>query len=112
MPVLIDFTLARSAKGTITMSVDPPTAIGGWTLQFQMTKRPGSTSGLVTKSMASGYYNVSGMNITNSGQGVMSINFFPGEVSGMDLGIYAYQIQRLDSGFQTNLTAGWRLMDY
>jgi len=108
MPVTSDFRLDLSSDGVVTLQLAPPNAIGGWSLQFILSKAFGGTA-QVTKSMASGYYNVSGMNIVNSGQGILSITFHPAEVSGLDQGNYAYQISRLDSGYQSDLADGFRI---
>lgn len=112
MPTIIDFTLARSERGSMTVSTNPPTAIGGWSLQYTQTLYHGGLTALVTKSMASGFYNTSGMTILNSGQGIYSVNLFPAEVSGLDPAAYAYGISRTDSGYQTELVKGFRLQDY
>lgn len=109
---IIDFTLGRSEKGTLNVTTNPPTMIGGWTLECQMTKRQGGATALVIKSMASGYYGVSGMDMVNSGQGNYTVGFFPAEVSGKDPGAYSYNISRTDSGYQTTLVFGSRLMDF
>ena len=112
MPVKIDFHLPRSSQGNLTVALSPPTSIDGWSIQFQMVKRQGSTSGIITKSMASGFNGVSGMEVANTGQGIFTVSFNPAEVSGLDPGNYAYTVQRLGSGFQTCLAEGFRIMDY
>ena len=112
MPTIIDFTLGRSEKGTLVATTNPPTPIGGWSLAFQMTKRQGGTTAIISKSMASGYYGVSGMSVVDSGAGTYNVQFFPAEVSGKDPGAYAYNVSRTDSGYQTTLVFGSRLMDW
>ena len=47
------------------------------------------------------------MNIVNSGQGQFSFTVQSRDTSGMDAGIYAYTIRRIDSGFYTDLTQGY-----
>ena len=103
MPISTDFELARYADGTLVMPLTPPTAIGGWTVRFQIYKRMGGSTPLVTKWAASGFGNgVSGITITNSGQGVLSVPInSSGDMSGQDPGNYFYQFDRLDSGAST-----------
>lgn len=114
MPVDVDFQLNLPEAGTLAFSLLEPTPVGGWSIQFTLWRRFGmpQSSGLVTKSVASGFNNVSGINITNSGTGALNVSFFPGEVSGLNPGAYAYQIARTDSGFQTELSKGFRLADW
>lgn len=102
-----DFSLHKREDADITVPLVPETAIGGWTVEAQFSKRFGSSSGLITKSMASGYYGVSGMDIVNSGQGQFQFSLRSNDTSGLDAGIYAYTIRRLDSGFVTDLTQGY-----
>ena len=108
MPTIQDFVLSYE-NGNITLGLNPPVPIGGMTLQFSMYKRYGTIS-LVTKSMSSGYYNVSGMNVLNSGQGILQIQLNPQEVSGFDQGAYFYQVKRTDSGSATIMAEGYRLL--
>ena len=56
-----DFSLHKLEDADITVPLVPETAIGGWSVQMQLSKRFGSTSGHILKSMASGYYGVSGI---------------------------------------------------
>lgn len=106
MPVIVDFSIARYEDAIINMSIVPPTPIGGWSIQFDMMHRFGG-EGFTVKSMASGMYGVSGMNIVNSGQGVMQIRMNAVNTSGRDYGEYAFAITRTDSGFRTVLTEGY-----
>jgi hypothetical protein len=98
LPVYANFTLARYEDGILTVSMTPPTPIGGWTLQFSVCTRFGGTSPLVTKSCASGYNGTSGITITNSGQGFFAVQLKSADTSGLDPGNFAYVIERLDSG--------------
>ena len=111
MAIFTDFVLFSAENGIVTVAMTPPTPIGGWTLQFTMTHRPNGTP-IIVKSMASGYYGTSGMNIVNSGQGIMSIALYPSEVSGLDPSTYAWNVYRLDSGFATDIAQGYRLMSF
>ena len=107
MAEFCSFSLHKLEDADITVPLVPETAIGGWSVQMQLSKRFGSTSGHILKSMASGYYGVSGMNIVNAGQGQFSFTVQSRDTSGMDAGIYAYTIRRIDSGFYTDLTQGY-----
>lgn len=110
MPVQVSFSLARYEDGTLTVGLAPPTAVGGWNVQFQVTKFFGGVSGLITKSVASGYSVVSGVTVVNSGKGVFSVKIGTQDTSGLDPGTYAMQFQRLDSGFRTVLSEGFFLL--
>ena len=110
MAVQTDFSISQGSDGTLTISLSPPLPIGGWTLQTQVVKYFGASSGLLTYSMASGYYNVSGMNITNSGQGVFRTSIRSVDMSGIDCGAYSYRVRRLDSGSVTTLSEGYFLI--
>lgn len=105
-----DFFLAHFADGVLTVSMAPPVAIGGMDLRFTLTKRFESAAPLVQKSMASGFYGVSGMNITNSGQGVFQVQLFGSEMSGQDPGAFAWTVQRLTSGVRTLVADGYLVL--
>lgn len=107
MSVQADFSLARQEDGVLIISMTPVIPIGGQNYQFQVTKRFGGTSGLITKSMHSGFYNVSGMNIVNSGQGIMRVNINEVDTSGREWGNYSFNVQRLDSGNRTVVSEGY-----
>lgn len=107
--VQIDFSLAPNEDGTIQVNLQPPTPIGGWSLRFDMWKRFGSDTPIISKFAASGFNGVSGITIVDSGQGVLQVQLFNPEMSGQDFGAYAYRIARTSSGFVTNTTEGYRL---
>ncbi len=106
MPALGEFSLIRLEDGILQIGMAPPVAIGGWSVEFTVVKRLGGTDPYITKSMASGYYGVSGMLLTNSGQGVMRVNIDSVDTSGMDAGLYVYNVARLSSGSRTVLSRG------
>jgi len=111
MPVIADFgEFAQYEDGLINVSLAPPTNISGWSLQFQVGKRFGWTSGLITRSCASGFNNVSGINVVNGAQGQFKISLQSVDTSGMNFGAYAGYCQRLDSGFHTNLVEGYLIV--
>ena len=75
-----------------------------------MQNRFGGISGFAIASVASGYNGQSGINITNSGQGVLNITIPSLATSGIDFKNYAFAIERLDSGFRTVLSEGYVLL--
>ncbi len=107
MAVLSNFSLGRYEDGVLTIGLTPEVPIGGWSIEFTVTKRFGGVTDLVTRSMAPGFQGVSGMTTVNSGQGVMSIQIHSTDMSGQEYGNYAFLTKRLDSGSMTNLTEGF-----
>src|SRR4051812_45515416 len=107
MAVIVDFPIDRYEDGILYINLTPPLAIGGQSIVFQVAKRFGSTSPFIVRSMSSGYYSVSGMAITNSGQGQFSVQNSARDFSGLPYGNYAYEASRVDSGFSTDLTQGF-----
>lgn len=119
MPEYKDFSLGALENGALIMSVEPPTGVGGLAIQFTQGRRfpfavlsGAVVSGLITKSCASGYGGgASGITVTDSGQGRISVALGPLDVSGsLEPGCYAYQIERLDSGSRTVYLCGYRLV--
>lgn len=104
----IDFTFIKGNDAILVIEMQPPEPIGGWSIQFLVQKRLGTNaSGLVTKSIASGLAaNASGIEITNSGAGVMQVAINAGDTSGWNPGNYQYKVQRMDSGSVTDLAKG------
>ena len=107
MAVYGDFQLARYADGILAIEMQPNTPIGGWFIEFNVKKRFTSETPILTKSVASGHNSQSGIQITNSGAGILNVNFFGVEMSGQDLGAYAYTMERLTSGSRTMLSQGY-----
>ncbi len=94
MPVIIDFVIDQGDDESIVLDLVPPTPIGGIGYTFQVGKRFGWASGLITKSVASGFDGASGITILDSGAGRMRIDIDPIDTSGFQFGNYAYQIWR------------------
>lgn len=115
MSINIDFNLERRAAGTLNITMTPPVNLGGQDVRFVMWRREnhlsGYVSGLILKSMASGYGNgVSGITLTESGQGVFNVALTPQDYSGyFDPGAMSYKIVRMTSGQEAVLTEGFRL---
>ena len=108
MSVLLDFPLNRFEDGVFVVSMSPPQDISNWSLRFFMQHRFGGVSGLIQKYAASGYGGgVSGITITNSGQGVFNIAFRSVDTSGLEYGNYAYTVERTESGHRQILTEGY-----
>ena len=112
MPIVADYSLNRDENGTLTVEMIPPTPIGQWSIEFRLTKRFGSNDYIILGSVASGYNNVSGINIVNSGAGIMNIPNYPAYMSGREPGPYAYTVIRTDAGLETELSTGYRLMNF
>lgn len=110
MPIIADYTIVRMEDGLLTIDMTPPVAIGGWNIRFQCMKRFDSSSGLITKSVASGFNNASGINVANSGQGIFDVTINSVDTSGFDPGCYAYKVDRLDSGNVTCLAEGYMVL--
>ena len=110
MPVYSDFSFNQFADGTISVSLAPAANIGNQNIRFQAFKRFGGISGLITKSCNSGFNNVSGINITSSGEGRFNISLRGADTSGLQLGNYAYAIERLDSGSRTVISEGYLIL--
>lgn len=102
-----DLRLVRYADGLLTIAIHPPTPVGGMDLRFTVMKQFGANTSLITKSAASGLNNQSGINITDSGQGIFKINLQSVNTSGLEYGNYACVIENLTSGNRAVLAEGW-----
>lgn len=106
-----DFAVFYREDCTLTVSMAPPTAIGGWNLEFRMQRYFGETqSGSLLKSVASGFSGASGITITNSGQGILSIDLQSVNTSGLAFGNYSYDVRRTDAGQNTIISLGYCLL--
>lgn len=110
MPVEQDFPINRYVDQTIVIDISPPMPIGGLDIRMTVADRFGSTTPRFVKSMASGFYGVSGLNIVNSGAGLLSANIRSVDTSGLDWGNYAFEVKRWDSGAVTDLTQGYMIL--
>ena len=110
MPVIADYSFVKFDDGTITVGLQNPTPIGGWDIRYVVTRRFDGSSGLIVKSVASGYNGQSGITITDSGQGVFNIALNGIDTSGLNPGNYASKCERTNSGFHTTLTLGYLLL--
>ena len=109
--VFTEFSLVEFSDGILTVALSPPTAVGGWSMAFTVTNRFQGVSGLIQKTLASGYgAGQSGITVVDSGQGRFNIRIWGSDGSGqMDPGTYAMQFNRTDSGMVTPIAKGWFL---
>lgn len=108
MPAFGDISLVKFEDATFVFPLTPATPVGGWSVEFLLTRRRGEgASGLVVKSCASGYgAGQSGVSVTDSGLGRFSVAWRGADGSGLDPGNYAFSLRRTDSGFSKELTQG------
>ena len=110
MPVQNSFPVTYGTDFNLVFNLTPAVAIGGWAIQFTAWRHFNGTSGVVQKYANSGYSNVSGITVTNSGQGIVTVNFRQIGVidaSGVGYSNLAYQLYRPTSGNWTVLAEGW-----
>ncbi len=110
IPVEQDFSISRYVDVTVVIDVRPPTPIGGLDVRMTVAERFGSTSPKFVKSMNSGFYNVSGLTILDSGRGILQATIRSVDTSGLDWGNYAFEVKRWDSGCVTDLTQGYLIL--
>ena len=110
MPIEADFRIDRGNDQTLVIELKPPVPIGGENIRFTLADRFGSVSPRLVKSMSSGFYGVSGLNIVNSGQGILNVALWAVDTSGMPFGNYAFELRRWDSGSVTDLTQGYLIL--
>lgn len=108
MPILVDFAWAKYNDGVLVIQMSPPVAVGGWDVRFRVMKRFGATSGVMPdKYASSGYSNVSGVAVVNSGQGIFQLSLNSTDTSGLEWGNYACVFDRTTSGSFTTLEEGY-----
>lgn len=106
-----NFRLIKYEDGLIIIPMRPAVPVGGWSAAFRVTRRFGDgLTPLVLKSTASGHDGVSGVTVMDSGLGKFGVTFTPADRSGLEPGNYAFQFERMDSGFRTVLTQGYMLL--
>lgn len=110
MPIQVQAPLIRMEDGLLVIQLAPSIAIGGQSWQFELMNRFGGVSGRIVKNMASGFLVSSGMNITNSGIGIMTVQVNSQDTSGLPYGNYVFAVTRLDSGNRTAATEGYLLL--
>ena len=108
--IVSDIAYTRMEDGVLTIGLAPPTAVGGWAAQFTVLKRFGGVSGLINKFTSSGYSNVSGIQVTSSGNGIFGVTINSYDTSGLDPGAYVYQFSRTTSGSYDVLSEGYFLL--
>lgn len=109
MAALMDFALYRREDATLGVAMQPPTLISGWNIQCTIENAFGGISGTF-KSCASGFNNVSGINVIQGSTGVFNVQINSIDTSGWDQKPYAFAIERLDQGARTTLVEGFLLL--
>lgn len=107
MSKFFSLQLSPSTDLIIQDQIVPITAIGGWRIEFTVYKRFFGVSGIILCSTNSGYSNVSGIQIVNSGNGIFSITVSGGAFSGQNPGNLAFTVNRVGSGVGTLLSEGY-----
>lgn len=107
MPIITNIPQVKFDDGFFNVALVPAQNISGWTIEMKTTKRFGGSSGLIVKSCASGYNNVSGIQVVNGAQGKFKVAITSLDTSGLEYGNYATEINRLDSGSHVALTQGY-----
>ena len=110
MAVQQDFILAKYEDGTLTISMIPPTPIGGMSIEFVAQKHFGGETKLIQKYIASGLNGQSGITVTNSGMGVFNVQIDSVDSSGLNFGNIAYAANRTNSGMFAALTEGYIIL--
>lgn len=108
MAVAQNFSLIKSEDGILSVSLQNPTNIAAWSIQFEASNRFGSESGLIFKSANATYQTgQSGITYTNTMQGQFNVQIKSVDTSGFDPKNYAFAITRTDVGNETVLTNGY-----
>ena len=110
MPIQTDIPWTKFEEGNLNVEVVPAVNISGWNIRLTTSKRFGGSSGLIVKSCASGYNDVSGINVTNGVGGKFSVRLYTSNTSGLDYGCFATVIERLDSGSRSTITEGFLIL--
>lgn len=93
-----DFSFSRGETYDLVVNMVPPTNITNRTIEALTTRCFGNTSGLITKSCASGFIsNESGITVNNAATGKFTIHYRPIDTSGFEYGNYATRITFTDT---------------
>ncbi len=95
-----NFSFYKGEDVVITDTMDPTTAISGWSLQFTLRKNYGDPSPLLTKTIGSG------ITVTDATNGVFTIALADADTVNLAPGAYVYDIERTNAGNRTVLTIG------
>lgn len=109
MTVQADFELESFADCNVTIALAPPSPISGWTIRFDAYKYPGG-SPVVSKFLASGFVNTSGISLVDGSQGSFQVSLLVSDFSGQVVGNYYYQARRTDTGSNVGISAGYIIM--
>lgn len=104
----ISFTFARYQDGVLSIDMQPPTSVSGWTTELYLTRRKGGTDKIFSKFCASGFAaGQSGITLANGQIGIFNVAINSVDTSGLDFGNYHATFERLDSGYRTILAEGY-----
>ena len=100
---------ALSGNGVMATSGFPLSGftMSGMALRFLLQKRFAGQSGVFLAWAASGFNAVSGLTLLDSFNGEVGIGIPGATLSGMNLGLYAGTLERLDSGNRSVLMESW-----
>lgn len=107
--ITANYSQVLRTDGNLAIGMVPATNIGGWGLRFTVYERWLATSGVLQKTCASGFAgsgNLSGIVVTNSGNGQFNIPIRAQDTSGLNSQVYVYDVWRTDSGYVTPLVQG------
>ncbi len=105
-----DYTFGRGETFALVISLQSPSPIGGWPISWDLHHRFGGISGLIHKECNSGFSGVSGITVTNSGNGVFSVLINAPDTSGFQSKNYASQATRNLSGAVSILHQGFAVL--
>lgn len=103
-----DFTIPQGQDVTLQVTLNTPTNISGWEIQSDIMYRLGSPQPIYTAFCASGFNNVSGINVIDGVNGKFLVPLFYSVISGVQLGtgVLTHRSRRVDSGAATDLDGG------
>lgn len=110
MAEISNYSWTRYEDGVLTVTMTPPVEIGGLEIRWGLSKRFGSEDFTVTKYMASGYSNTSGITMLDSGLGRFNVAINSVDTSGLDFGNYSTRAEILTSGRRKVVTEGYMIL--
>lgn len=110
-----DYRVQRGTDTTLSVKLSGTSAFSGQNIsgqgfEFVVSHRLGNVSGFFTKSAASGYNNVSGINVLHTSGKTFDVSINAADTSGLCPGNHAYATGRTDSGSRTVLQEGFILL--
>ena len=109
MPVFSNIAITKFEDTLVTITISGGYSSGN-ALQLQVRRHFASESGLIVKSMASGYIaGESGLTQTNPLSGLVGASFLRADTSGLDPDIYSYDLAKTTSGRLVLNNGFWEL---